>query len=45
MEEERNPNICIECKYEGPEEDICPDCGGSMVSAEELGEEEEKAKG
>ncbi len=39
MEEERKPNACIECKYEGTEEDICPGCGGSMISAEELGEE------
>lgn len=42
MEEERNPNGCIECEYKGSEEDICPDCGGSMVSAEELGEEKKE---
>lgn len=41
MEEENN--VCVECGYRGPEgpgENACPNCGGEMVSTEELGKEE-----
>jgi primosomal protein N' len=40
VEEEKNLNICTECGYAGPEEDICPECGGSMASADEMGKDE-----
>ncbi|GMR19266.1 MAG: hypothetical protein BMS9Abin34_398 [Patescibacteria group bacterium] len=40
MEEKKKPNVCVECGYEGSEEDICPECSGSMVPAEEIGEVE-----
>jgi len=33
--------VCVECGYEGPEDDICPECGGQMLPKEEEGEEEE----
>jgi len=39
--------ICSECGHEGPENDICPTCGGQMLPKEGsgnevLGEEEEE---
>lgn len=40
--------VCVECGYEGPEDDFCPDCGGQMLPKEKsedkiMGEEEEEA--
>jgi len=26
--------VCVECGYEGPEDDFCPDCGGQMLPKE-----------
>ena len=39
--------VCSECGHEGPENDICPICGGQMLPKEGskdkvLGEEEEE---
>ncbi|MEX0587301.1 MAG: hypothetical protein WD940_01165 [Patescibacteria group bacterium] len=41
--------VCSECGHEGPENDICPDCGGQMLPKEKadgglpgLEEEEEE---
>lgn len=42
--------ICSACGHEGPENDICPVCGGQMLSKEgaaneALGEEKEEEEG
>lgn len=50
MEESESEKIyvCSECGHEGPEDDICPDCGGQMLPKEGSGggdlEEEEEEK-
>lgn len=31
--------VCSECEHEGPENDICPVCGGQMLSKGEAGGE------
>jgi len=41
MEDAKNTYVCTECGHEGPEEDICPECGGTMVPEEEMGNEED----
>jgi len=40
-EEKTGMYVCTECGHEGPEEDICPECGGTMVPEEEMGSDEE----
>lgn len=30
--------VCVECGYEGPEDDFCPDCGGQMLPKEKAGD-------
>ncbi|MEX1061495.1 MAG: hypothetical protein WEC39_00020 [Patescibacteria group bacterium] len=41
MEEEKKQTyVCTECGHEGPEVDICPECGGTMVPEEEMGTDE-----
>ena len=41
MEEKKTQTyVCTECGHEGPEQDICPECGGTMVPEEEMGMDE-----
>ena len=43
MEEETSSTyVCTECGHEGPEEDICSECGGTMIPEEEMGSDEDE---